>query len=378
MPAAVDLVVVGAGPAGATAALAACRASPGASVLLLDRSEFPRDKPCGDGIAAEVDDELRALGAGEVLAEAPPIPRLELCTPTGRRVEALSPRPNFVVPRRAFDARIVAAAVRAGAELRRHKVRDIEIRADRLVVDATLHARTLVAADGANSTVRRALGIAGNPPAHVGVAVRGYAEDRVGDDTQRIRFVRDGWPAYVWSFPTGTGTLNVGYGLLRHRLVGGREQLHGRLAALLGDRPADAATLRAHHLPLATWRPQPTAGRVLLAGDAASLVNPLTGEGIYYAVVSGRLAGEAAVREPREPARAYRRSLRAALGSHLRHAAVAGRAGRWQPIAEAAVLASASDAAVFAELVELGLARGLLSRRTVAAIAAAAARARMR
>ena len=110
--------------------------------------------------------------------------------------------------------------------------------------------------------------------------------------------VAQGWPAYGWSFPIGDGTANVGYGELRSALGAagpGKAHLHGSLSTLLPDQPAEAGSLRAHHLPLSTWRPRQPDGPVLLAGDAASLVNPLTGEGIYYAVLSGMLAGQAAV-----------------------------------------------------------------------------------
>src|SRR5262249_20316985 len=155
-------------------------------------------------------------------------------------------------------------------------------RGDHVVLDAAIAARAVVAADGANSTVRRVLGIA--PPAdrHLAIAVRGYADVPVDDDVQLIVMQQDGWPAYAWSFPMGDGTAKVGFGMLRPRLRAagrpGREMLHGRLAEILPGSPA--RDLRAHHLPLSPGRPGPGVGRVLLAGDAAGLINPLTGEGI--------------------------------------------------------------------------------------------------
>src|SRR3954454_10719983 len=99
-------MVVGAGPAGATAAIAARRA--GASVLLLDRADFPRDKPCGDGIAAEALDVLAGLGVTGVVDDHRPIERLRLVGPGGVAVSRKLPRPAHTVPRRVFDARLVA------------------------------------------------------------------------------------------------------------------------------------------------------------------------------------------------------------------------------------------------------------------------------
>jgi geranylgeranyl reductase family protein len=361
-----DVAVVGAGPAGAAAALAACRARPGARVLLLDKAAFPRDKACGDGIAPHALDELAALGVPDAAAGHEPVARLRLRTPAGAEAAGAMVRPAHVVPRRVFDARLVAAAVAAGAVLVRARLRDLRQTPDHVQLSLTpgeaVAARVVVGADGANSVVRRALGVAGNPAAHLAVAVRGYAPAPATSPTappeQLIALVADGWPAYFWSFPIGDGRANVGYGLLRRDLRGGRDDLHGRLARLLPGQPAEPGSLRAAHLPLSTARPAVAHGRVLLAGDAASLVNPLTGEGIFYAVASGRRAGTAAVTAPGDPGRAYTRALRRLLGAHLRQTAVLGRAMRHRPLTEAAVRAAARSPRLFDDLVEVGLGAG--------------------
>ena len=106
---------------------------------------------------------------------------------------------------------------------------------------------------------------------------------------------RGRWPAYAWSFPIGDGTANVGYGEALAPWAGAPSRSRRGVArvAAAGVEP-DPESLRAHRLPLSTGRRAVAAGRVLLAGDAQALVNPLTGEGIYYAVLSGALAGAAA------------------------------------------------------------------------------------
>ncbi|MGB7450415.1 MAG: NAD(P)-binding protein, partial [Ornithinimicrobium sp.] len=110
-----DLVVVGAGPAGSTAAVSALRARPGCRVLLLDRADFPRDKACGDGIAPHVFDVWSRLGEPLHFPDHPPVWSLGL--DSGRvRVDRTMARPARVVPRRTFDAALVDAAVRRGAE----------------------------------------------------------------------------------------------------------------------------------------------------------------------------------------------------------------------------------------------------------------------
>lgn len=362
------MIVVGGGPAGASAALAARRAAPAARVLLLDKARFPRDKACGDGIAPHALDELAALGVPDAAHGYAPICTLRLRTPAGAQVTATPRRDNHVIPRQVFDARLVEAATRAGVEVRVGRLRALRQTASWVELnDGALRARAVVAADGANSTARRLLGLAGNPPGDLAVAVRGYAAAPPGPPEQVIAFVAQSWPAYVWSFAIGDGTANIGYGLLRRELRGGRAQLHDRLAALLPDQPADPATLRAHHLPFSSARPSPGHGRVLLAGDAASLINPLTGEGIYYAVASGRRAGEAAVTDPAR----YAPALRALLGAHLRQTTLLSRAIRHPPLVDAAVRAAARHRGVFDDLVEIGLGAGRLRPSSAARVAAA-------
>jgi geranylgeranyl reductase family protein len=363
-----DLIILGAGPAGAAAALEARRLRPDASVLLVDKAAFPRDKACGDGLGPHAVDELAAMGAGGVLEGYPPIRGLRLRSPRGLEVAGDPARPNHVVPRAVLDARLVSAALAAGAGFRKARVRRLEQREGMVVVDGDLAARVVVGADGANSTVRRLLAAPPNPDRALAIAVRGYAPAPAGRPEQLIAWVAEGWPAYVWSFPTGTGVANVGYGLLRSRFDGGGAELHRRLRTLLPEADPDPASLRAHHLPFSSFRPPCGRGRVLLAGDAASLVNPVSGEGIYYALASGRLAARAALTAPGDPAAAYRRLLARALGRHLRHATVLARAIRWQALAEAGLGAAATSPALFDTLVELGLGRARITARLVAAL----------
>jgi len=363
-----DVVVAGGGPAGAAAALSALRDRPGARVLLLDRADFPRDKVCGDGIAPEALDVVATLGvdAAALTDGHPPVPRLHVRSPGGDEGERTTRRPSFVVPREVFDARLVRAAVAAGAELRRHTVRDVVVRPDAVEVDGRFGADVLVGADGAESVVRRALGTRPNRPDQLAVAIRGYGPELPGQAGALVLATTEQrWPAYAWSFPLGDGRANLGYGEL---VSGGttRAELVAGLARLLpGTRPEH---LRAHRLPLSTGRPRQPDGRVLLAGDAASLINPLTGEGIFYAVLSGALAGRAAAHGA-DAGAVLRTSLRRRLGRHFRSTTVASQLSRWPAVMDGAFRAAAADQRVFDAVVDLGLADGRLTARTLAAIA---------
>jgi len=406
----VDLLVVGGGPAGSAAALAALRHRPDATVVIADLAAFPRDKTCGDGIAPHGLDVLRELGVPDATAGYRPVDRMRLRTPGGAQVATPSTRATHVIPRMVFDARLAAAASARGAHIVRHRVREVTAAtvdgAPAVVVDGgTLAARVLVGADGASSVVRRALGLQANPPEALAIAVRAYADAPRTDlpPEQYIEMTDEGWPAYAWSFPIGDGRANIGFGMLRSQLgvltsaaaatsagnapsgggsgggdagASGRAVLHGTLARMLPEQPAYPGTLRAHHLPMSTWRPRQPDGQILLAGDAASLVNPLTGEGIYYALLSGSLAGDAAMRavlagRPGGAGAAYRRALSGELGRHLRHTTLlAGLAGRHRALMDAAVRSASRRTELYDTLVEIGLGRGTIPAASLARLAA--------
>ena len=366
-----DLIVVGAGPAGASAALGALRADPALRVLLLDRDDFPRDKCCGDGIAPHVFDALHEVGVVDLQAEWAPVDSLEMAC-RGSVVRRPMSRLAWVIPRAVFDARLVAEAVAAGAVLRRHRLRSLERLDDRVVVDGRLSSRVVVGADGAHSVVRRALGH--REPRRQALALRGYAP--TPDARRGLQVIRHGdrqQPAYAWAFDRGDGWSNVGYGELLPRSGTGvappsRAHLLAQLEHLLPGAAEGGESWRGHHLPLTGWRVRPARGRVVLAGDAAALVNPLSGEGIFYAVTTGIEAGRAAARAlqvdwPQSTGGRYAAALRPLLGSHLRHTWTASKLTSFPAVVESGVRAAARDQQSFDALVELGLGDGRITAR---------------
>ena len=379
-----DLAIVGAGPAGASAALGALHARPDLSVLLLDRADFPRDKACGDGIAPHVLDLLAEVGVTGVMDDQVPVTRLRLERGDVTAARTMRRR-AWVVPREVFDARLVAAATAAGAELRRHRVRGVALDHDRVHLDGGISARVVVGADGAHSVVRSALGLGSGRTAF---ALRGYAPtpaQRRGE--QVIVFGTSRQPSYAWSFDRGDGLANVGYGevLTATRPAPSRSLLLSRLEELLPGSTAGGTGWRGHHLPLSGRRWSHPDGRVVLAGDAAGLINPLTGEGIYYAVATGLAAGRAAAAAAVDPAAhraahragpgaAYRRSVTRLLARHLQHTALTARLATAEWVLEPGLLAAAADQRVFDDLVELGLGRGRVTPAVVRGLAGAAVR----
>jgi geranylgeranyl reductase family protein len=366
-----DLVVVGGGPAGASAALGALAADPSLSVLMLDRRDFPRDKACGDGIAPHVFDLLAEVDVTGIVDDWTPVRRFAL-TRGEVGVDRDMARPNWVVPRTIFDQRLVEAAQAAGAELIRRRVRGLEIQPGFVTVDGDLEARFVVGADGAYSVVRRDLGLAAGP---VALAIRGYAPTPAGRAASQVIAYGPGrQPSYAWSFDRGDGWSNVGYGeqLTPDRPRPSRADLMAHLEALLPGATDGGKSWWGHHLPLSGWSWRPRPGPVMLAGDAAGLINPMTGEGIYYAVATGLLAGravaEALRKDSADAGSSYRHEVTGLLGRHLRHTALTAQLSRSGRVLDAGIRAAAADQRIFDDLVEIGLADGLITPRLLRAL----------
>jgi menaquinone-9 beta-reductase len=366
-----DLAIVGAGPAGSSAALAALHADPRLRVLLLDRADFPRDKSCGDGIPPHVFRALARIGVTGVEDGWVPLRRLELAR--GDLAVARDMASDVhVIPRQVLDARLVERAVDCGAELVRHRVRALSADADGVTIDDTYRARVVLGADGAHSVVRQHLGL---PEGRRAIAIRGYAP--TPDARRAVQVIRYGdrpQPAYAWSFDRGDGLANVGYGeLLDPDRPASRSDLLAQLEALLPGSADGGTGWKGHHLPLSGFRWHQPDGRLLLAGDAAGLINPMTGEGIYYAVATGIVAGQVAASRAEDPGASHRAGVRRELGTHLKHTYVAARLSEHPAFVDGGIRLANRDRAVFDQLVELGLGDGRISPRLVGGLAAGVA-----
>ena len=287
-----DAIVVGAGPAGSTVALRLVRA--GASVLLLDRERFPRDKPCGGGLTERAVKQL-PVSVEPVVEEV--VDRFELGFRYGTRFERGGERPLVLMTqRRLLDAHLADEAARAGADFRdglRAKALELGEREATVRFDGTAAtARVVIGADGVNGLTARALGYGDR---RHGVALEGnvsYVHAR--EDRWRGRAVVDlgAVPGgYAWVFPKGDH-VNVGVGGWRSEGPRLREHL-ARACAGYGLPHAHLEAVRGFRLPMRRPGDSPARGRALLVGDAAGLVDPLSGDGIFEALFSARLAAEA-------------------------------------------------------------------------------------
>jgi menaquinone-9 beta-reductase len=356
-----DVIVVGAGPSGSAAAY--WLATAGVDVLLLEKTSFPREKVCGDGLTPrgtraliemgiDVSQEagwlhnkgLRVIGGGL---------RLELDWPE------LSSFPNYglVRPRADLDQLLVQQAVKAGARLHEQtsvtgpvtdyagRVVGVTAKAGPEKADHTFRAPIVLACDGVSGRLALALGMQRNDKRPMGVAVRRYYKSpRTNDDyLESWLELWDGppgaddaklLPGYGWIFGMGDGSVNVGLGVLNSSAGFQKTNYRTLLTTWLDNTPEEwglreenaLGSTQGAGLPMAFNRTPHYRNGVLLVGDSGGSVNPFNGEGIPYAMESGKFAAEAAVQalaRPDGPARekalaGYPASLASEWGSYYR------------------------------------------------------------
>ncbi|MFZ5786698.1 MAG: NAD(P)/FAD-dependent oxidoreductase [Acidobacteriota bacterium] len=289
-----DVCIVGAGPAGAAAAIVLARG--GARVVIADRAVFPREKVCGDGVLPDAIAVMDELGVPPRPPLAARSPGLAMRTASGREVRF--DVPGVVIRRRDLDQALLDAAIAAGAEfLAGHTLAELRdeggvgcrvgLSAEGRTVRA--EAAAVLVATGAAPGPARLAGLA--PRSRPGAALRGYAAvSGRSPDTLLIALLSELRRGYAWAFPGPGGVWNVGAGVF----AGARGtprlgQALERFLASLGGRWLE----RPRGAPLLTgFGCSPfVRGRVALVGEAAGLTRPFSGEGIGPSVRSGVVAG---------------------------------------------------------------------------------------
>jgi geranylgeranyl reductase family protein len=315
-----ELVVVGGGPAGSAAAWQAART--GASVLVLDKAEFPRDKPCGDGLTARAVSYLQKMGLAEEVTKFHQVNRVTVHSPSEWELH-FPRRPGMpdhgrTVSRTELDTLILHHAESAGADVRQGaevagaerdhtgRVTGVVLKnGEKVVADA------VIAADGAYSPIKRALRLDSQYNGYSAIAIRAEMHANRPDSDSfeiylKLMFEGDQLPGYGWIFPMGGGRFNIGLGYVnsyrRWQSINATGFLGDFMRTLPGEWELPSIeelkknkSVQAWRLPMGftTWPPWRPG--VLFAGDALGAGKPVSGAGISKALESGLSAGECAV-----------------------------------------------------------------------------------
>lgn len=398
MPDPFDIAIVGAGPAGSILAYVAARR--GLHVALIDRQTFPRDKPCGDGITAGAVQIARQVGLGNIFSDDVPIISVRVRGPDGTELNGDSSLREdrtlgYIVPRFDFDKRLFDRALNEGAHdfsglkftgtSLSGQLRIVKLQA-RGKGSEHIAARLLVGADGANSVVRRALGAPSSAPRHTGIAIRAYARsdafDVGGPQGPRMifSFSNELLPGYAWLFPTGRGIVNIGVGRPLAMFQKTGQNLRHMLASFAGQIRSQGIDLqelyapRAHHLPHFGGIPTLAYPRAALIGDAASMINSFSGEGISYGMAAGARLGQILPhdvsdgRPINDALMQFQRDFLQTYRAHTTSALLLHRLMRSPHLAKIIISAAAQNPAVLHDVAELLIGFGRVSLATPARI----------
>jgi menaquinone-9 beta-reductase len=321
-----EICIVGAGPGGATAALVLGRA--GVPCVLVDKASFPRDKICGDALSGKVVEVLRKIDptiAQRLAAEPTQVGSwgVNFVAPNGTALrvpfkinmdKAKDAAPGFIIKRFDFDHFLLQEALKypsvtyvPNLKLEQYtKTHDGYNATDKEGTN-TISAKLLLVADGAQSSFARHHGGIQMEPKHYCAGIRAYYEGVQGMDADNfieLHFIKDLLPGYFWIFPLPNGGANVGLGVRSDYISKRKLNLKQLLPQVIEGNPVlkkrfENATLvdevRGYGLPLGSKKRPISGDNFMLIGDAASLIDPFTGEGIGNAMMTGMLAAQQAL-----------------------------------------------------------------------------------
>lgn len=306
-----DVVICGAGPAGTTCALAL--ADSGLRVAVIEKSTFPRDKTCGDAVAAYAIKVLNSINPSladslKNFEEKVSVQTCRLVSPQQKIFDLTYQESGFIARRIDWDNFLFEKAFAQNniSFFLNHTVSDVTIGAAAVKVvanDIHFNAQMVIGCDGAHSMVNKKMTGTKPDPHHYSAAVRAYYSNVSGipENTFEIHLIKDLLPGYFWIFPLKNNLANVGLGVLSSEVSKRKLNLRNLMEKIVEEVPyiRDRFTaaerigkIEGFGLPLGSRKVPLSGERFILCGDAGSLIDPLSGEGIGQAMVSGRNAGQ--------------------------------------------------------------------------------------
>lgn len=306
-----DVIICGAGPAGSTCALAL--ESSGLKVAIIDKHQFPRDKVCGDAVAAYVPKVLRTINPkyADSLDQFPHkkyVNTGRIVSPNGTPLDFTFSESGFISTRLSFDNFLFEQVQKlSNVDIYTStSVEDILITEEKVSIvgsnNLKLEAQLIIGCDGAQGITSKKLTHTKVDLKHYSGAVRTYYSNVTGipENTFELHFLEHLLPEYLWIFPLPNNTANVGLGMLSDMVSKRKINLRFELENAIKNTPHLAerfknavpiADIKGYGLPLSSRKVTISGQRFMLCGDAAALIDPISGEGIGQAMISGRYAG---------------------------------------------------------------------------------------
>jgi len=306
-----DVIICGAGPAGITCALAL--GSSGLKVALVDKSNFPRDKICGDAIAAYVPKVLSTINPAYAKAladftEKEKVNTIRIVSPNTKTLDISYGVDGFISMRVHFDnflLNLVKQLTNVKLFLNTAILDVVANEKEAYVIlteNVKLEASLIIGCDGEQGITRKKLTQIQLDPKHHAAAVRAYFKNvkDIPKSTFELHFIDNVIPGYFWIFPLPNNQANVGLGIVSKSVAAKKLNLRHEMQRIIETNPyikerfAGAemiSKIEGYGLPLGSRKTNISGNRFMLCGDAASLIDPLTGEGIGQAIISGRYAG---------------------------------------------------------------------------------------